>query len=131
MKNALVIGIIVAIFGLVIGLYIRRRAVAFAGKVVDKDVREQVNNNYNQNQTGNQGFSNSTGGITNGSNVTHQYMIKVLTDAGKTFNWQVSQGKYEIIKIGDHVTKAAGTTDVEITPQAPSPPATNIPAPLT
>lgn len=126
MKNTLVIGIFVAVVGLFAGLYIRRRAIAFAGKVIDKDVHEQVNNNFNQNQAANKGISINTASA---SNVTHQYMIKILTDAGKTINWQVSQGKYEIINIGDHVTKPAGTTEVEITHQTMPPPPVESPAP--
>src|SRR5258708_7514482 len=95
MKKALLIGIFVAVNGLFVGLYIRRPAIAFAGKVIDKDVLDQTNNNSILN--GNQPISVKTG---NASNVSHQFMIKVLTDSGKTINWQVSESKYEIIKIG-------------------------------
>ncbi|MDB5164034.1 MAG: hypothetical protein JWS12_652 [Candidatus Saccharibacteria bacterium] len=114
MKPALLVGVVVAILAFVIGLYLRRRSMAFEGEVIDKDVREMVNNT-NQGQGG---LTINMGGNT--GNVTHSYMIKVQTSTGKTINWQVSEGKYQQVNIGDHVTKQADTTDIAITPKTPT-----------
>ncbi len=108
----LVILVFVVVFGCIIFSYIYRRTESFEGVVVDKDVRENINNT----------MPNRSGGITlgatNGGNVTHQYMLKVKTDAGKTIHYQVSEGKYQLINIGDRVSKRSGTTDVEVTQKA-------------
>jgi len=104
--------IVFGVFGLfillVIVLYIRRREMVFEGEVIDKNVVEnQVHNTQPMNQ-----------GITIGNNmnggVTHSYTIKVKTDAGKTIGYPISSGMYEVIKIGDRVSKPKGTTEVTI-----------------
>ena len=126
MKNILIVVIFVVVIGVIAALYVRRRSIAFEGIVTDKDIQEfaPVNNSTNQ-QTGIT-FGNSGG-------VEHKYMIKVKTDNGKSISWQVSQGKYQIINIGDRITKHSGTTEVEVTPKAqpatpsqPMPPTTAI-----
>lgn len=121
MSGVIVIIIFVAIVGLFIGAYVHRRQEVFEGEVIDKDIQEQVNNNFNGNQN-RSGVGFTLRGVNfnnnNGSNVTHTYSIKVRITTGKEINWQISEGKYEIVKIGDHVTKQAGTTEVDITPKA-------------
>jgi hypothetical protein len=110
----------VIVFAIIGGLYIRRREIVFEGEVVDKDIHEStVQNN-----------SMGSGGITfgNSGGVTHSYMIKVKTDAGKEVNYQISEGKYEIIKIGDRVSKPKGTTDITILSSRQSVPDQNSPA---
>ena len=120
-KNGIIVGIIFLTFiALFLGLYIRRREIAFEGDVIDKDVIEnQVQNTSPMNR----------GGITfgNSGGVTHTYQIKVKTSTGKTVNYQISEGMYEIIKIGDRVSKPKGTTEVSIVSSTSgiSPPNTN------
>jgi hypothetical protein len=46
--------------------------------------------------------------------VTHEYKIKVKTDAGKEINYKISEGMYEVVKIGDRVSKTSGTTEITI-----------------
>ncbi len=106
--------IIIAVFGTVIAVLIysaiRRREVSFEGEVIDKNIVETVQTNDMQ------GVNNGTG-INLGNmqgNVTHTYKIKVKDNSGKVINYKVSQGKYEIIEIGDRVSKPKGTTDVTI-----------------
>jgi hypothetical protein len=106
METAIVIAIFIAVAGLFIGLYLRRRNMVFEGVVTDKDIKEEAIDSPNRPQGS---------GITFGSSgVRHVYKIKVQTDAGKTLSWQISQGKYEIISIGDKVVKRPGTTDIDI-----------------
>ena len=106
--------IIIAVFGTVIAVLIysaiRRREVSFEGEVIDKNIVETVQTNDMQ------GVNNGTGinlGNMQGK-MTHTYKIKVKDNSGKVINYKVSQGKYEIIEIGDRVSKPKGTTDVTI-----------------
>ena len=106
--------IIIAVFGTVIAVLIysaiRRREVSFEGEVIDKNIVETVQTNDMQ------GVNNGTGinlGNMQGY-VTLTYKIKVKDNSGKVINYKVSQGKYEIIEIGDRVSKPKGTTDVTI-----------------
>jgi len=117
--------IFLAITAIYVFFVVRRREITFEGTVTDKDINESVAQNSGPANQGGISFGNR-------GNVTHQYMIKVKTDAGKTVNYQVSEGQYEIIKIGDRVSKGKGTTEVNIVsstqnspPQAPSSPPTN------
>jgi hypothetical protein len=113
MATALVIFAFIAIMGTFVAVYFHRRSETFDGEVVDKDVQEVVeNSNYNQPS---RGITFSLSGNNNQGDVTHTYMVKIKTSAGDTKTWQVSQGKYEIINIGDHVIKPSGTTDLQVT----------------
>lgn len=109
----MIVGMVIAGFvvvgALVIGLYIRRRNMSFEGTVTDKDIREETVTNTGQNQPSGITFGNNNGGL------RHVYTIKVQTTVGKSLNWQVSEGKYQIINIGDKVMKRSGTTDIEVT----------------
>lgn len=118
-KAILVIGIFVVVGVVLIVSYVRRRGESFEGTVIDKDVRENINSNNNFNQTSGIRFGNS-------GTVTHEYMIKVQTDAGKTIHYKISEGKYEIVKIGDRVSKHSGTTDIEIVQATTTPPTTPV-----
>lgn len=121
MAFIIIIGIFVLVGGLLIANYFRKRGMAFEGVVTDKDIREhQVNNSV----PGQGGIS-----INNNGGVQHDYVIKVDTGSGKTITWKISQGKYEMVKIGDRVSKQKGTTDIEITPQAPTAVPTTTPPP--
>lgn len=117
MAIAIVIFLILFLIGFV-ALYIHRRQEVFEGEVVDKDIVENVNENI---------AANNRPGIRLGgsNNVTHTYIVKVRTAAGKTITWNISEGKYEIIKIGDRVSKPKGTMDLQIisssTPAGPAP----------
>jgi len=121
------VGVFVVVFGLVIYSFIHRREETFTGAVTDKDIRENVNNTYNNN------FNQPTGIVLGGTNnVTHQYMIKVKTDAGKEISYQVSEGQYQIINIGDRVAKQKGTTEVQVVQKVAAAPAqTQPPVPPT
>jgi len=122
-SNLLFFYIFAAIFiGVVVFLIIhaiKRREEVFEGQVIDKDVVEQQHmNDYNNGMNrsginiGGGGLNFGGGGVNGG--VTHSYFIKVQTDAGKVIKFQISEGKYEIIKIGDRVSKPKGTTEVNI-----------------
>lgn len=94
----------------------------FEGQVIDKDIIENVNNSMPvNNQPG-----IHIGGPIGYNNVTHNYIVKVQTTDGKIKTWSISEGKYEIIKIGDRVVKPKGTTNLQIVSQAqpvnPAPP---------
>lgn len=117
MKNILVAAVFGLIFAGIITLYIRRREEVFEGQVVDKDIVEGVNNSMPMNSQ--PGLH--IGGTAGYGNVTHSYVVKVQTAEGKTKTWNVSEGKYEIIKIGDHVVKPKGTTDLQIVSQTAAP----------
>ncbi|HVO86707.1 MAG TPA: hypothetical protein VMT23_03215 [Candidatus Binatia bacterium] len=109
------IAVFAAFIALFIGLYIRRREVVFTGTVIDKNILESVaqNSTMPMNQGGIT-FGGGRLGVGNNSGVIHNYQIRVKTDAGKEFNYPISSGKYEIIKIGDRVSKPKGTTEVDI-----------------
>ncbi len=112
-KTLIIIAVIFLAAGaLFVGLYIRRREIVFEGVVIDKDIIESQVQNNNMNSPGIM--------LGNSGGVTHTYRIKVKTDAGKDINYKISEGKYEIIKIGDRVSKAKGSTEINITPQAQS-----------
>ena len=110
MKNILIAGVVILIVAGIIALYIHRREEVFEGQVVDKDIIENVNNSMPMNNQ--PGFH--IGGPIGVNNVTHTYVVKVQTAEGKTKTWNVSEGKYEIIKIGDHVSKPKGTTELQL-----------------
>jgi len=119
MTNIIIVAVFVLILVGIIALYIRRREEVFEGQVVDKDIVENVNNTMPVNSQ--PGFH--IGGPIGYNNVTHTYVVKVQTGDGKTKTWNVTEGKYEIIKIGDHVAKPKGTTELQIvsTQQQPAP----------
>lgn len=122
MKAGLIIALFVGIVALVVGLYLRRRNMTFEGTVTDKDVREEMVSNPNQSQVSGISISTNNGGM------RHVYTIKVQTTSGKNLSWQVSEGKYQIINIGDTVNKRSGTTDIDITAKTqPTTQATPIP----
>ena len=140
-----VIVIFVAVFGFFAYTLIKRREETFEGEVIDKDVIEERNtDNYGPrtNGIGIGGMNMNRPGtisIGNQGGVTHTYRIKVRTTDAKEINYPISEGKYEIIKIGDRVSKAKGTTEVEIissgtnttppaAPTAPAPPAPTPPS---
>lgn len=105
-----IVGFIV-IFAIVGGLYLKKKNIAFEGEVIDKDIKEVENIDntvYKMSRPGTVTFGNK-------NNMSHFYGIKVKTAAGKEIHWNISEGKYEIVKIGDYVTKRSGTTDIEIT----------------
>ncbi len=108
MKNIVPFIIFLIIFFGVIAFmivsYFRKKEEVFQGVVIDKNINEV--------QHMNNGGPHMTAGMSGG--VTHQYMIKVKTDNGKEIKYQISEGKYEIVKIGDRVSKAKGTTDIDI-----------------
>ncbi len=104
-----IIGFIV-IFAIIGGLYLKKKNMSFDGEVIDKDIKETDNINNTVNNMDRPG----TISFGNKNNVSHFYSIKVRTTAGKDIHWNISEGKYEIIKIGDFVTKRSGTTDIEI-----------------
>jgi len=110
-NNPLVLVAVIAIFAialiLVIVSAIRRREESFEGKVIDKDIQENVVQNQPINQQPGITFGN-TGAV------THAYRVKVQTDTGKVINYQISEGLYETIKIGDRVSKPKGTTTLSI-----------------
>jgi hypothetical protein len=130
MTIALVVGIFVVITGIFVATYLHRRSETFDGEVVDKDVQEVVeNSNYNQPS---RGMTFSLSGNNNQGGVTHTYMVKIKTATGDTKSWQVSQGMYEVINIGDHVVKPSGTTTLQVTAKAQqqaAQPASTPPAP--
>ncbi len=125
MKSALIIGLFAAIAAAVVTLYVRRRNITFEGVVTDKDVQEIANDNLSLKKPATIRFGKRI------NHVSHQYNIKVQTDLGKMINWQISEGKYQILNIGDHVSKPSGSTDINITPRAQlaslSPPSANQP----
>lgn len=91
---------------------------------MDKAIQENVRTGSEQM---NDRSGPSVGGIRFGSSgsgvaVTHSYSITVRPDgAGEPFDWPVSSGFYEIVKIGDKVVKRPGTTTPEVinNPTAP------------
>ena len=114
MKNLglyVVLAAFIIVIGVIIFLAVRRREEVFEGEVIDKNIIEsQVMNN---------GISNpgiGAGGIMigNSGGLRHTYKIMVKTDQGKTINYTISSGMYEIIKIGDRVSKPKGSTEITI-----------------
>ncbi len=114
--TTIIIGaVFAAILVIVIILAIRRREIVFEGEVIDKNIVENVNQ-----PPMNNGGNLNNGGInmiTNGG-IQHEYYIKVKTSTNKKIKYKISSGMYEIIKIGDMVSKPKGTTDITITSSA-------------
>jgi hypothetical protein len=115
----LIVILFVLIFGGAIGFaiysFFHRRDESFTGIVIDKDIIEnQVNNNMQMGRPGVNIGAVPIMGNGLGGGIRHTYRIKVKTDVGKEIHYTISEGMYEIIKIGDHVSKAHGTTDVTI-----------------
>ena len=101
----------------VIVMAIRRREIAFEGEVIDKDIIETRNNMpMNNMNPASQGGIN----IISGGGIQHEYKIKVKTATGKTIGYKISSGMYEVIKIGDMVSKPKGTTEVTIISKSPT-----------
>ena len=111
MKNVSTYVVIVVAIGLFIFLAIRRREEVFEGEVIDKNIVESqvMNNAY-----GNPAMREPGIMIGNTGGLRHTYTIKVKTDQGKVINYTISEGKYEIIKIGDRVSKPKGTAEITI-----------------
>ena len=116
MKAILIALVFVAFIVVFVVFYIHSRNETFEGDVTDKKSYEEQMNNMNNNRPG----------ITLGERTTTVYKIQVQTTAGKSIWWQVNEGKYETINVGDHVTKRSGTMDVDVTPKA-APPAVPTP----
>ena len=112
MKNILVLIGFIVVFGgvivLVIVSAIRRREITFEGTVIDKNIIESRVNNNMMGRPGWIMIGNMNGGV------THEYKIKVKTDAGKEINYKISEGMYEVVKIGDRASKTSGTTEKTI-----------------
>ena len=120
MAAALIIIALVAFFIAYIALWMHRKSEVFEGVVVNKDIRENTVQSTNPNQSSGFSFGRSAG-------VTHEYVVMVQTSDGKTKTWQVTEGKYEIIKIGDRVSKSKGTTDLQVVSSSPAAPASETP----
>jgi hypothetical protein len=120
MAVIIIILLIVSFAGFIV-LYIHQREEIFEGEVVDKDIVETTPAQSMNNRPGLSFGSAGYGGV------QHTYKVKVKTSNGQTKNWTVSEGKYEIIKIGDRVSKSKGTRDLEIISSAPSAPAPAMP----
>lgn len=134
----IVAAVIVCIIAFVIyGVYTnkKRKDAVWSGVVIDKDITEVVHDNNdfgNNNQQNGIGLF-SIGNTNNQMAVTHSYSIKVKTDGGEQFDWDISSGLYETINIGDRLTKSAGTDVPEVVekavvntqPNVQTPPPTN------
>ena len=103
----LAIGIAILVVSLIIGLYVKRREMVFEGQVIDKDIIEMQDDNLPSS-------GSSTISIVANTSVRHEYKITVKTDVGKVVHYQISEGMYETIKIGDRVSKPKGTTQISI-----------------
>ncbi|MDQ5932367.1 MAG: hypothetical protein QG649_452 [Patescibacteria group bacterium] len=126
-QDILIIGGIAAVFIVIIGLSLyqnkKRKDASWTGVVIDKAMQEHVDRDLNNRQ------SNDGGGvslISFGNNrsdvaVTHSYSITVRPEGGETFNWSVSSGFYELVSIGDKLSKRPGTTTPEIIEKAATP----------
>lgn len=109
-KSGILFAVVFVVILAVIAIFtIRRREESFEGEVIDKDV------NQSQMPTNpmNNGANNSTITINN-TGMRSTYSIKVKTDAGKVIHYTISEGMYEVVKIGDRVSKPKGTTEISI-----------------
>lgn len=114
---AVIVLFIVGVFAFGFWQNKKRKEASWNGTVMDKAMQENV-------RTGNEQMDDrsgpSVGGIRFGSSnsgvaVTHSYSITVRPDgAGEPFEWPVSSGFYELVKIGDQVVKRPGTTTPEV-----------------
>ena len=104
------IAILAVITGLIVYSRVKRKGESFEGAVTDKDILETQQMN-NASTPGSNGIN--IGNYGNGV-IRHSYRIKVKDDSGKDIKYNISAGMYEIIKIGDRVSKTKGTTDIKI-----------------
>lgn len=120
-QNYLAIGVVVLIVGLSIYAtvsHFKRKGMQWSGVVLDKGSREikSVDRSPREKQS-----SLSVGGFTFGGGtapaqqtVTYSYFIVVKTDAQEEIKWDISEGLYEVIKVGDRVKKDSGAMTPQI-----------------
>ena len=102
---AIAIGVVFAIVVVfVIVNYFKKRAAAWEGKVIDKDIRYREPSNVGSRNTS-EGVTISTGQI---QPIPEHYLI-VETSSGEKVTLKVSDGIYEEFKVGDPIAKDSGT----------------------
>jgi len=121
---------VAAIITVLVGLFAfgffqnkKRKEASWTGTVLDKSMQENVRTGDSSRMNDDRGGV-SVNGISFGSNrsevaVTHSYSITVRPDGvGEPFDWPISSGFYETVKIGDKLVKRPGTTTPEIVSSA-------------
>jgi len=104
------IAILAVVLGIIVYSNVKRKGESFEGVVTDKDIIET----QQMNDTSTPGANGINIGNYGNGGIRHSYRIKVKDDSGKDIKYSISAGMYEIIKIGDRVSKAKGTTDIKI-----------------
>lgn len=87
--------------------FYQRKSMVWTGIVIDKGFDEHTQSN--DNGGGIQiGKSLRIGGNVQ-NYVSRKYYIRVKTDVGQELKWNISEGLYGVINIGDRLAKDAGT----------------------
>ena len=130
MDDALTLVLIVGIIGIIGGVMFmqhrKRKNAQWSGTVIDKDTKkEYIHNTRHSRRNRRRGGSGIglAGAVLAGNsmrrgNYTLKYYIFVKTDEGEEIKWEVSDGLYEEVNIGDQLKKEPGTTIPEITQKA-------------
>ncbi len=96
--------------------YFRRRAMRWTGIVIDKNYIENIITRRGNGSVVKAGSFEID--MNPQTQVKKNYYIVVKTDAGQELRWDISEGLYPIINIGDRLSKEPGTMIPMITESA-------------
>ena len=88
--------------------YFRKRATEWIGIVIDKGTTQSYRTTSVRRSP-----RVNVGPFSLGQNNRHiniNYYVVVETDSGKEIRWNISEGLYEVVKVGDKLKKDKGTT---------------------
>ena len=115
----LIVIILVGAFSFMIIQNFRRKGMQWSGVVIDKNSSENISRS--QPTVMNNQSSLTLGSIRIGGSdfqpqqrINLQYYIIVKTDDGKELRWNVSEGLYQTLNIGDKLKKDSGTMIPEV-----------------
>ncbi len=118
-NNIFLIVIVVIVVG--VGLfaivqYFKRKGMSWSGVVIDKSFTETQVSNSNSRSSGSTlsvgGFGVNLGQRPQAVNITYYLVVK--TDDGKELRWNVGEGLYGTINIGDRLRKSPGSMTPEV-----------------
>ena len=116
MEWLIFVAIAAAIIGLIVWSIVdtrKRKAAMWTGVVLDKHVSETIDRGSSSRTEGN-GISFSTNrGLSIGNSsqaaVNRTYSLSIKSNTGTEFTWDVGEGFYSEVSVGDTLRKDAGT----------------------
>lgn len=115
-----IIVLFVVVFGCFLVAFIvqkvKRRGAQWTGTVIDKSMSEDMVRDSLHDRNDNQGLNIRLG---NTNAVKRTYQLRIRDTAGKEFGWQVGEGVYQSVNVGDTLQKQPGTETPTVVSAAP------------